>query len=733
MTNVSINTTNTNTGMEELTMIKKLEVAIINARESKVPAAFINNAKKILTKVSSGHLGQEAADKAIAMLDAGLNPNAVVENYKQFKSYVKLIKTKDYVRFISLILNRDPMSSCPEGLVTSAPQSVGRATSFVSREDEAIVPVGFNLTKKVTKNDFAPFSKDMISIKFKSSEDLEIAKTEGFYVIHAGADTKAYLPKGSTDDITPDTPFIVQYEDICTGDIFSKEEIVELTEHFDGDLRMYKCFVFSPSDVRNMSYLAMDVTVEDRREEMLDKVSNGAWTKAKEHLDGLTSGKRTKKNGEAYTEKEIELWILKTMPRFGQFKAGSINLGKIKCWAEYKGIFSTSSGETVDGSAYQDAVMFAEYLSDLLGITVSPEAVIGLFIQGRPDTHKAGIEIVDKEVMHEMIKKLIETEGEECIVIHGGTLEEVTYFADQNIIKANSNYVETGIDFELLEIATCSPANTSIQALMKPLFNDQKGTEKYIEQIMTENTVKKVTDTFLNKVPSIPTPGDAMKAYVVDMVSCMDPTMILRDPSLKKNATTSFVNSALNAANKLKYAVDGNNVRLTSDISEMIVGKKGREYSVIPYGKVYMPAATRYFMKKARTEVMSEIDTTSITKEELRAAIIAKYNSLDKRVCMIKYPSMGINEYYLAEVMDYKDVVATVNAMNVDENTKRLIKKHYKTIGETLAILPALDIVMFQCAGLDYDYDGATFIYDERFIKLLSDKIEATKYLNSQE
>lgn len=734
MTNLTTGTINkglSNTMKEELTMTKltNLEVAIQKALLNNVTPTAITGAKNVLRRIESKAFNIDAADNAIQMLEAGLNPYTVIETAKQLKPLLKSIKHKDYVSVLDVTQKTNKYGQA-EGRVSSISQSVGRAFDGTELEKSILVPTGINAYKTITKNGFAPFTKDIIAVKFESESELKKSKDFGIYVLYAGRNTAAYTFTGRNG----------LWSNVVNGRTITIEELQSHANDVNGDLRLHKCFVFSPSDIRNLSYAAMDVTNGDNRNEALDKMSNGAWSIAKTLVEDMISGKELKKDGSRYTEADIELYILKTMPRFGQFKAGSANLGKIPCWAYYQENFKTSDGETLDGTSIILDEYVAECFSRILGVTVLPKAVRGMFLQTRPDAQKAGTLVVSRSVMARMYKNL-KMMGE--MKTYGAGNNEMfkdednvlpVLLVDKNIVKAESNYAETGIYFELLEIATCSSANSSMQMLMKGLYADQEKAMNWINSKGIEATNEKVANTFLVEKASIPTPGQVAKCYASELIIAMDPKRILQDCALHKNALTSFVNSDVNAANKLKYAIDGNNVRLTSDPSEILAGRLERQYSVIPYGRIYMPAASKFFMKKAKEEVLATIDTKSITKEELKAAIVAKYNSLDKRVCMIKYPSMGVKEFYVAEIMGYNEVCAIVNAMDIDAETKTDIKDYYRGIGETVAILPAVKIVMFQCAGLDYDYDGATFVYDNEFVQIVANsQTEATKYVNSQE
>lgn len=688
---------------EELKMetINTLEKAILISRTAGASTMAINAAKKALRRYEAGELTEVEVERAIVMLENGAYPGMEIANYKELEPMLKLFKAKDSIRVVSVTLKRTKSGKAVGEVVTTT-QSVGRAMRHVVLEDEAIIRVGKKSSRVITRNDYAPFTKDLIAVKFANENDLKVAQDKGFYVVHNGRETTAYVWSGSV------------LENVENGKRLSLEELKAQVLDMNCDLRLYKAFVFSPSDVRNISYVCADVTEEDNREIMLDAMSNGAWTKSKETVANMVAA------GE--DPKKIELWILKIMPRFGQFKAGSTNLGVIPTWAELNGNFKTYEGETVDGTCYVLDTYFARLLSKFSGMKISAKAVRGMFLQIRPDTDKDGAYVVSKKVMARYLKVY---EGQ--YETRGDKSGFPVMLIDQNCKKADSNYRTTDIFFELLEIATCSQANTSMQMIMKPLMVNRKATAQFIDEVMTDDINRSVVNDFLTEEASIPTPGMVSKMYVSDLVSCIDPKRKLQDPALHKSAMNNFINSKVNAANKLKYAIDGNNVRLTSDTSQILAGTLDHTYSVVKYGEVYMPAAYSYFLKKAKTEVLAEVEGQDLPKEEIKALIVERFNKMDKLVCMIKYPSMGIKEYYLARVIGYADIKARVEAMDLEEDATEAILSFYGACKDTVAILPASKLVMFQCAGLDYDFDGATFVYDERFINLIKDQqIEAT-------
>ena len=240
------------------------------------------------------------------------------------------LKAHTYISTLNLLVTRDKYGNL-DGLVKLNAFSIGRATRGFKCEDTIVVPVGSGHTE-ITKYSFAPFTKEMVSIQFKDKSDREIASDYGVKVIYAGRKTIACIYNVELDI----------WRDITNNKKYTEEELTAYSEKIGEDLRLHKCFDYSPSDIRKYSYAAMDVTTEDTREQYINDFSNGAWDMVKEEVNEMI------KNG--VSKEKIQLFILKTMPRFGQLKAGSSNLGEIQSWAYYNGNFSTFSGETIDGT-----------------------------------------------------------------------------------------------------------------------------------------------------------------------------------------------------------------------------------------------------------------------------------------------------------------------------------------------------------------------------------------------
>lgn len=683
--------------------IKQLEEQIKKGKRDGISLTLLNSAKRVLNRLKGDSVEDEEINSAMSLVKALREikkSRGVINDPETLLRFSKILKPKEYISMHQLRINRDEDSMALCGSIELNSSPVGRAYRGATLEDGIVVPMGNAGFTEITKLDFAPFSTQFITVNFKSKLDLKKAQDDGFWVIEAGRKTRAFM-YNSTRKV---------WEDIVNGESFSFETLQSIAVLTSGTMRLYKCFIYSPSDVRTFSYAAIDVTNGDCRDEYLNKISNGAWNMSKKALQKL------KESGAS--DDKINLFILKTMPRFGQLKAGSLNLGEIVSWAFYQGVFETFSGETVDGTGYFRASFIAHVLTILLGITITEEAVCGLFIQARPDMQKAAYYVIDDESFDIMMEAQSEAG---LIEVYGSKKDTVkpVLLVDQNVVKLPSEWEINDICLELLEVAEFSPAHMSKQAFEKPLVVKTEETQDY-SYGRGSTQIKKMFDTALVGKAKIPTPGEVAKSYLANTVAAIAPKKILQVPALTASILKNTVQSAVNTIEKLKIAVDGGNVKLISDFSELIAGK-GRENAVVQYGEIWSPNAEKFFVHKYRMEAREMYKDMDDHKEHIKAVnlyIDAKMQST--LVCMIKYPSMGVGEYYLARPLRLREIKGRINKMNISSKKKDALKRMFGYMTEGVTMLPALKIVMFQCAGLDYDFDGATLIYDQDYCMLLA-------------
>lgn len=574
---------------------------------------------------------------------------AMVSSAYVISKLKKLIAKNSYVSHLAIELNNDVYTGKSEAVIgySSAPLSRIYTAKGLPIEDTITVPAGRNGSKTITKDSFAPFVKHIVSISFKSTDDINTAATDKVAIHWNGKDTKAFLPA------------INGWKDIIT-----EEFVAELPE----DSNVFSTVSYSASGVRTIECLLLDVTNGDNRDEYLNAGSDGAWSE----LDG---------------KKMSKLAVMKTMPRFGQLQAGSINFGAMPNWTYYKKPFIGSAGEIYDGTVYVLDEYIAEVFSGKLGVSVAPKAVRGMFLQIRPASLKCAALVVDRKFMT-TLKAGLDQDFVKDFGLNAG--ECPVMITDSLSVKLDFNF-DVMPDFHLLDMAQSSTAHTSKQMLEKALAIDPTATKELIVELASTQIIGRITKEIFERKASIPTPGQIDKGYISDIVLSLAPEYVLKNKSMFRNVVDNLIQGLVNNLDKMKFEVAGTNARLTSDPCELLGLDR-----VIMYGEAYLPHAAKH-MKK---------------------------NGLDKmQVAMFKYPTMGIKEYYLFNALTFDTIKERINAMDAPSSLKKIAINMYASLHDGVGILPAVKEIMNQCAGLDYDYDGATFVYDTMLTSILG-KVE---------
>ena len=736
MINGENNTIKGDVKMERNVLVTRLEETIAEAMVNGVAPALVASATKALNIIKTGKINysNEQIAAVIKGLEKGaeLAANVIVDRKNVVQALNKVLKAKKYITIPALVISRNDDEE-DTSIISNSAVPTARVFTDVTLLDSVLMPAGPNLFSVITNTSYAPATLDFLTVKFKSEDDLFAMEDEGIWIAHNGRKTVAFkmnYGRGHWELIGPDNAGLLSEED-------DNEFTVEEIKNLEGDVRLYKSITFSASGIRNGDNMFKDVTNRDDREEYLDKISNGAWSILKAQIAAdVEAGKYSSEEG----KDKLMKFILKQMPRFGQLQAGSVNLAPITSWSYIDAPFTTADGQTVDGTGYYRASYVAECFSKITGFTVVPRAVEGMFLQARPDMQKAAYYVLPDDV-YEALEEMMVATG---LLVKMGSeknKKKSVLLVDSNVVKLESNF-EVDCNFELLEIAQSSAANTSKQMIEKAMFIDPDKTMAWINKLSEEQLTERFVKTFFKEEGYIPTPGEISKGYASDVTLAIAPQYMLQSKAVYRSNLTNFMRSGVNAGDKMKFSIDGANARLTSDISELFCGgmneilaankvlkeakaskdknriakamkeleaikDKSKENRIIKYGEIYMPAAEKYMRKNNLTEL---------------------------KIAMIKYPSMGVKELYIAKVVTKAEIKERVQALNVNNHTKKMIYKFFAAAQEGLAILPALEVVMFQCAGLDYDYDGATFVFDQDYVSIVDNgDIHATKMVSEKE
>lgn len=378
-------------------------------------------------------------------------------------------------------------------------------------------------------------------------------------------------------------------------------------------------------------------------------------------------------------------------------------LGYARTFAFYNGKFLNKEGNDAwDGMMFINSKSAAKWVGKTLGINnVSQKAVIGMGLQCRPDTNKAFGSVVPGEFIDQVMndgKPIYRFNKEDLddttqqsiwndakykdawIIIGKG---EPEYLSDRNCLKTEFDLTQGG-KMTVLAVGKYSPANTSMQMLSKIAANtDEQVFKDLIRELFVEDINQKFED-IKNKKAGVVSMNDAESGYLLGIIDKIAPEYVVtKDQQLYRSIVETLAQSGMKASNRLKFRVDGGSLSLMADIGELVGGER-----VLKYGEFYSPYANRYFRDNPEIE--------------------------DRRGVMIKYPSVGPREFYQATAVSFADIRRRVNKMDLDKSIKGMIINWYASLSSGLLVVPTVELLKKQLAGLDFDFDGATLVLDQK-------------------
>ncbi|MCY7866079.1 hypothetical protein P8918_13690 [Bacillus spizizenii] len=383
-------------------------------------------------------------------------------------------------------------------------------------------------------------------------------------------------------------------------------------------------------------------------------------------------------------------------------------LGHANTFAFFNGNFTNKEGNAAwDGMMFINSKAAARWTADTLGVqNISEKAVLGMGMQCRPDTNKAFGSIVpgkfinqlmnDGKPMYRFSQSDLDVETQQAIwkdekyqgawIIIGD--DEVDYISDRNCLKAEFDLTRGG-RMVVLAFAKYSPASTSIQMLSKVAANTPKEVFINLVKSLFLKDMDEKLHSVLNKEAGIVPVRDAKSAYILGIIDKIAPQYVVgKDQQLYKAVVETLAQSGMKASNRLKFQIDGASLSLMADIGELIGGER-----IVKYGEFYAPYANRYFKKKG---IKNRLGT------------------------MIKYPSVGINEFYQGTALTFADIKKRVSKLSCSRDIKAMIISWYASLSDGLLVVPTVELLKQQLAGLDFDFDGATLVLDEDFNNVMA-------------
>ena len=484
-----------------------------------------------------------------------------------------------------------------------------------------------------------------------------------------------------------------------------------------GEVHIYRGLAWTASNKRQKTMVFMEVTNEDTRFQVLDNATLGAMTDLYNQY-GL--------------EKSMDVFmsLQKAGGYVGNVLTGSVDFGKVSGYVRYYAKWENNTNETFltdeyntartnfmialrskdaemikdrkakldsviaskkalekvptqDGQMYINAKKFAEMIERKFGIKVSPKALLGMMLQLRPGTIKASAVVVSEDVFEGIIegtKAMAKARNQKLEIV--GDENNLLYIADKNCIKLDYD-MEREITMQVLAFAKCSEGKTSKQLAETILYAANELGEngaQLMYDILKLSVDSKIASLTVDKKARLLTPEEIQKGlnsgYVNDIVMSIAPKFIEENKAFFNSTWRQAINSVTNMIDGLNGALTSHNRRLSSDPTFIFTG--GKLESILNTGEVM-------------------INNRKINK-----------------VVMIKYPKMGLREFYFAKNVDLKTIrkrlqfhvkKGTITQVEADK-----VAKFYLELDSFVAVLPAKAVITYACAGLDFDYDGALFL-----------------------
>lgn len=570
--------------------------------------------------------------------------------------------------------------------VTTSPMGENKGVrigAFKSEEDITVV-TGNSVKRIVKGKSLALFTKTCISIMFENTEKIHQYMDGGIYINYKGSDTKFYYMDG---DIL---------RNLTTDDVADTEEILNEEGTLLESVRWYRDPGYTPSQKRKVQAILFDVT--DGVEEvgrMLDAATSGAY--------GIMEGNSMNL-----------IQMIKCTARMFQWMAPSKEIGKIASYAIYNGDWKDAAGDKLwDGMSFISATFYAACIAKILGVSVNPEAVIGEIVQNRPVTAKQ-LSVVTEDLFIDIMMGMVESVhyrreditpaiaqliidggkgkgplANKMIVIGDSATPEL--LMDRNAIKADFDFTRIAT-LDVLDIAKASKARTSMQMLNKLIEKDRNGGLRLLKAICDENILKDLTTTVLDRKPRVPSIKEFQsdRMWLTNVVSYIAPTYATtKDKSMFRNLVDNMVKGYFKAINKIKFELDGANLRLISDPGQLLGAS-----NLLKFGEVFSKEAERFFKGKQLPQS-------------------------EWKVTVFKYPTIGVEECYTATVVSGREIKNRIRDLKASKQVKIALTGFFLKMSNSAVCVPAIEDLKNLLAGMDFDYDGATLVFDEEFNRIM--------------
>ena len=349
-------------------------------------------------------------------------------------------------------------------------------------------------------------------------------------------------------------------------------------------------------------------------------------------------------------------------------------------------LYNKLEAETADGKIWINSRVLADMLNEHMKANGSAKRfteadLIGLMLQCRPGAVKASADVVPESIFKQMLegaKNMAAIRGIECSSY--GEEDNCLFLTDLNGLKLEQEEkFNEEMSFEVLAQAKSSQGATSKQ-IIKNFLDAAEDAGKYQEAVdKIEESLKIQVSNEMEKVlpkghlkDSIITKEDIVNniyGYNKDIVNKASKNARKHLKHIFKTAAEQSIDSIIDIIDRMAIDFNIRSFRLSSDPSFILSG--GKVGSVLRQGEFF-------------------VNDENVTD-----------------VVMFKYPIATSNEYYACRNVDITTIADRLNDLDLDQEVKDAIVGYYKCLRRPVMVLPGLMAHTYQCAGLDYDYDGS--------------------------
>ena len=432
--------------------------------------------------------------------------------------------------------------------------------------------------------------------------------------------------------------------------------------------------------------------------------------------------------------------LVKTIARYGQYKSPScfhdalVGTKAIYCseWADESGNLWN------DGGSHASDRFIASVFNrhNEAKYVFETKSVVGLPIQARPWTDK--IQLVTRE--QAFMTNFIEFSGKEIVYLSRATvttedqlhfdmlfdkatrksskfyntilvvtngdhksLSMIDVYSDLNGTKCTYNLKRTS-GINILDIGKVAPGvHTSSQMLQTLLFADPVVAKEWIiEKAIAHqeagldsigfksviNADGKTDIEFVGNDSKVPSISEMENLYIQTTLPKISAEFCVEKHALMfRTIADNFIKGQMRDIGKLHFAIDGANLKIVPDYSMLYNVKH------LKAGEVYCPAAEEYFTGLGLPES-------------------------EWFIALFKYPKMHVREFGCDLVVSEAEMAKRITASELTNVQKFLLKKAFKTVRNSIVMVPALEINKKKLAGMDYDADALSAVFDVKFVTI---------------